>query len=97
MFIFLFQQLPLEVLSEILMEVVLEDGDSAYLTLSLVCRLFRDVVTNEMFCKKAHFAWMDSKIFFFVLRCQFVQLKFMVRYLYLNFHILSFMDFVFTF
>ncbi len=91
MFIFLFQQLPLEVLSEILKEVVLEDGDSAYLTLSLVCRLFRDVVT-----KKAHFAWMDSKIFF-VLRWKFFQLKIMVRYLYLNSHILSFMDFVFTF
>ncbi len=96
MFIFLFQQLPLEVLSEILKEVVLEDGDSAYLTLSLVCRLFRDVVTNDVFCKKAHFAWMDSKIFF-VLRCKFFQLKTMVRYLYLNSHILSFMDFVFTF
>ncbi len=61
-------QLPLEVLSEILKEVVLEDGDSAYLTLSLVCRLFRDVVTNDVFRKKANFAWMDSKICF-VLRC----------------------------
>ncbi len=96
MFIFLFQQLPLEVLSEILKEVVLEDGDSAYLTLSLVCRLFRDVVTNYVFRKKTHFAWMDSKIYL-VLWCKFSQLKIMVRYLYLNSHILSFMDFVFTF
>ncbi len=93
MFIFLFQQLPLKVLSEILKEVALEDGDSAYLTLSLVCR---DVVTIYVFRKKAHFAWMDSKIYL-VLWCKFSQLKIMVRYLYLNSHILSFMDFVFTF
>lgn len=57
---FLFQQLLLEILSE----VILSTGDSTYMTLSLVCRWFRDVVTQEVFRKAAHFAWLDSKIFF---------------------------------
>ncbi|XP_051945037.1 uncharacterized protein LOC127617133 [Xyrauchen texanus] len=55
-------QLPNEIVSEILKEVVLATGDSAYLTLSLVCRWFRDVVTNEHFRKAAHFAWLDSVV-----------------------------------
>jgi len=64
----LFQQLPHEIIAT---------GDSAYLMLSLVCRWFRDVVTNEIFQKAAHFAWLDSKMFFSV-QCTFLGLKFVV-------------------
>ncbi|XP_048017700.1 uncharacterized protein LOC125249445 isoform X2 [Megalobrama amblycephala] len=53
-------QLPLEILSEILRDVILSTGDSSYFTLSLVCRWFRDVVTQEVFRKAAHLAWLDS-------------------------------------
>ncbi|KAK9954878.1 hypothetical protein ABG768_014795 [Culter alburnus] len=41
-------------------DVILSTGDSAYFTLSLVCRRFRDVSTQEGFRKAAHFAWLDS-------------------------------------
>ncbi|XP_039506572.1 uncharacterized protein LOC120462140 [Pimephales promelas] len=41
---------------------IIATGDSAYLTLSLVCRWFRDVVTNEIFQKAAHFAWLDCVV-----------------------------------
>ncbi|KAG1955378.1 hypothetical protein F2P79_008470 [Pimephales promelas] len=41
---------------------IIATGDSAYLTLSLVCRWFRDVVTDEFFRKAAHFAWLNSVV-----------------------------------
>lgn len=55
-------QLSVEILSKILMEVILSMGDSAYMTLSLVCRCFRDVVNRDVFRKAAHFAWLDSVV-----------------------------------
>ncbi|KAG1925107.1 hypothetical protein F2P79_025760 [Pimephales promelas] len=42
---------------------IIATGDSAYLMLSLVCRWFRDVVTNEIFQKAAHFAWLNSVVY----------------------------------
>lgn len=68
----MFQQLPHEIISEILKEVVVATGDSAYLTPSLVCRWFRDVVRNDIFRKAAHFAWLDSKIFFPLFNAHFL-------------------------
>ncbi|KAG1926705.1 hypothetical protein F2P79_024701 [Pimephales promelas] len=41
---------------------IIATGDSAYLMLSLVCRWFRDVVTDEFFRKAAHFAWLNSVV-----------------------------------
>ncbi|XP_057204401.1 uncharacterized protein LOC130563019 [Triplophysa rosa] len=55
-------QLPVEILTEILKQVILTSVDSAYLTLSLVCRWFRDVIKNDFLRRGAHFAWLDSKI-----------------------------------
>lgn len=55
--------MPPEMLRNIPLDVVNEDGDVAILRLSLTCRVFHDVVC-EPFRKKAHFAWLDSKFFF---------------------------------
>ncbi|XP_035864474.1 uncharacterized protein LOC118496544 [Sander lucioperca] len=48
------------VLSEILQEVLLQEGDKAYLTLALVCTTFRDTVSTNAFRRRAHFQWLDS-------------------------------------
>ncbi len=45
----------------ILLEVVLQDGDAAYMNLSLTCSCFRAIVTKARFRQKAHYAWLDSK------------------------------------
>ncbi|CAM4722254.1 unnamed protein product [Leuciscus chuanchicus] len=52
--------LPPEVLSHILLDVVYEEGDKAFHTLSLVCKKFNETVHHPGFLKKAHFAWLDS-------------------------------------
>ncbi|KAJ8403787.1 hypothetical protein AAFF_G00346550 [Aldrovandia affinis] len=52
-------QLSKELLQKILLEVVHKAGDSALLTLSLVCRQFRGIVSTPLFRRKAHFAWLD--------------------------------------
>ncbi len=44
----------------ILLEVVLQDGDAAYMNLSLTC-CFRAIVNKARFRQKAHYAWLDSK------------------------------------
>ncbi|XP_058643950.1 uncharacterized protein LOC131547426 [Onychostoma macrolepis] len=52
--------LPDAVLSEILLHVVLGEGDAALLNLSLVCSKFRRLVDTDSFRKRAHFCWLDS-------------------------------------
>nr|XP_033932862.1 uncharacterized protein LOC117440743 [Pseudochaenichthys georgianus] len=53
-------KLPQELLQSILLEVVLDAGDMAYLTLSLVCWKVRNTVSQDAFRKKAHFLWILS-------------------------------------
>lgn len=55
--------MPDAVLSEILLHVVLEEGDAALLNLSLVCSKFRSLVDTDSFRKRAHFCWLDSMYF----------------------------------
>ncbi len=50
-------QLPMEALEMILLEVVLQDGDAAYMNLSLTCSCFRAIVNKARFRQKAHYAW----------------------------------------
>ncbi|KAF4118091.1 hypothetical protein G5714_000142 [Onychostoma macrolepis] len=52
--------LPASVLEDIFIEVVLQEGDEAILTLALVCTRFRDLVTREAFRRQAHFLWLDN-------------------------------------
>ena len=52
--------LPDEVLSEILQFVCDSEGDAAILTLSLVCRRWRNLVSDKMFRRKVHFRWLSS-------------------------------------
>ncbi|KAL1277070.1 hypothetical protein QQF64_023743 [Cirrhinus molitorella] len=52
--------LPAFVLEDIFINVVLQEGDEAILTLALVCTHFRDLVTREAFRRRAHFLWLDS-------------------------------------
>ncbi|KAG1958985.1 hypothetical protein F2P79_006884 [Pimephales promelas] len=52
--------LPDAVLSEILLHVVLEEGDSGLLNLSSVCSKFRSLVDTDSFRRRAHFCWLDS-------------------------------------
>ncbi|KAG9263222.1 hypothetical protein AMEX_G23230 [Astyanax mexicanus] len=42
--------------------VVYEDGDAAFLHLSLVCRDFYSIVNKQSFRRKAHLAWLDSTV-----------------------------------
>ncbi|RVE69020.1 hypothetical protein OJAV_G00073560 [Oryzias javanicus] len=51
---------PACVLSNILQEVVLMEGDPAILKLALVCSSFRDIVSAETFRRQAHFKWLHS-------------------------------------
>lgn len=53
-------QMPLHVLEAVLQEVVLTEGDAAYLTLALTCKRFKSLVSDPVFRKKAHFAWLDG-------------------------------------
>ncbi|XP_054596462.1 uncharacterized protein [Nothobranchius furzeri] len=53
-------ELPDCVLSEVLKEVILLEGDKAYLTLALVCTTFRNTVSTISFRRQAHFLWLDS-------------------------------------
>ncbi|XP_038164881.1 uncharacterized protein LOC119799159 [Cyprinodon tularosa] len=55
-------QIPWGVLQAVLQEVVLAQGDSAYLTLALTCKYFKDIVSDPLFRKKTHFAWLDGEI-----------------------------------
>ncbi|XP_076580283.1 uncharacterized protein LOC143316287 [Chaetodon auriga] len=55
-------KLPPEILEEVLLEVVLQEGDMAYLRLTLTCRAFRDITGNPSFRKRAHFAWLDGEV-----------------------------------
>ena len=55
--------MPTSVLDEILKEVVLQEGDNVYLTLALVCTTFRDIVSTNYLRRRAHFQWLDSKLF----------------------------------
>uniref|UniRef100_A0A3B5LRC8 Ig-like domain-containing protein n=1 Tax=Xiphophorus couchianus TaxID=32473 RepID=A0A3B5LRC8_9TELE len=52
--------MPLNVLEAVLQEVALAQGDSAYLTLALTCKCFEAVVSEPVFKKKTHFAWLDG-------------------------------------
>ncbi|XP_067271045.1 uncharacterized protein [Pseudorasbora parva] len=54
--------LPMEILEMILLEVVLQDGDSAYLNLSLTCSSFSAIVNTDLFRQKAHYEWLDSVV-----------------------------------
>ncbi len=45
----------------ILLEVVLKDGDAAYMNLSLTCSCVRAIVNKARFRQKAHYAWLDCK------------------------------------
>ncbi|KAJ8333539.1 hypothetical protein SKAU_G00415470 [Synaphobranchus kaupii] len=47
---------------DILLEVVLQEGDKALQTLALVCSKFYNLVTSERFRRKAHFLWLDSVV-----------------------------------
>ncbi|XP_033997421.1 uncharacterized protein LOC117491515 [Trematomus bernacchii] len=53
-------ELPNCVLAEILMEMVLQEGDKAYSTLALVCTTFRDTMSTVSFRRGAHFRWLES-------------------------------------
>ncbi|XP_077100029.1 uncharacterized protein LOC143750744 [Siphateles boraxobius] len=53
------QELPPLVLREILLEVVLQDGDVAIGSLALTCRC---IVSMESFRREAHFRWLDSVV-----------------------------------
>ncbi|KAK1877909.1 MFS-type transporter [Dissostichus eleginoides] len=53
-------ELPNCLLSAILMEMVLQEGDKAYSTLALVCTTFRDTMSTVSFRRGAHFRWLDS-------------------------------------
>ncbi|KAI7814029.1 hypothetical protein IRJ41_006645 [Triplophysa rosa] len=57
-----FDEMPPEILWCILLTVVTEDGDGAFLRLSLTCKIFRGIVTKPSFRKQAHFIWLDSVI-----------------------------------
>ncbi|XP_058618391.1 uncharacterized protein LOC131531573 [Onychostoma macrolepis] len=56
------QELPPLVLREILLEVVLQDGDVAIGSLALTCRCFNSIVSMESFRREAHFRWLDSVV-----------------------------------
>ncbi|XP_039503630.1 uncharacterized protein LOC120460077 isoform X1 [Pimephales promelas] len=47
-------------LKNILLEVVLQEGDAAYMPLSLACSRFRDIVGDGSFRNQAHFLWLES-------------------------------------
>ncbi|XP_058651376.1 uncharacterized protein LOC131552027 isoform X3 [Onychostoma macrolepis] len=55
-------QMPKSVLEEVCLEVILSDGDAAYLTLSLTCTALRDVVSSLEFRHRAHYAWLESVV-----------------------------------
>ncbi|KAJ8375528.1 hypothetical protein SKAU_G00061080 [Synaphobranchus kaupii] len=55
-------QLPKYFLENILLEVVLQEGDKALQTLALVCSMFYNLVNSERFRRKAHFLWLDSVV-----------------------------------
>lgn len=55
-------QLPACVLIDILEEVVLHEGDTAF-KLALACSMFRDLVSTEYFRRRAHFRGLHSKGF----------------------------------
>ncbi len=59
--------MPPDILKHILMNVVKEDGDVAFFRLSMTCWLFHGVVCEASFRKEAHFAWLDSKLFNFII------------------------------
>ena len=44
----------------VLLEVVLSEGDPAYMRLALVCKAFERLTTSHYFREKAHFAWLDG-------------------------------------
>ncbi|KAM9493422.1 KAT8 regulatory NSL complex subunit 1 isoform 3-T3 [Clarias gariepinus] len=48
-------QLPTKILEMILLEVMLQDGDAAYMNLSLTCSCFSAVVNRTQFRQKAHY------------------------------------------
>ncbi|KAJ8003166.1 hypothetical protein DPEC_G00166570 [Dallia pectoralis] len=49
-------------LKDILLQVVLHDGDMALMILALVSTSFRDIVSDGKFRKSAHFLWLDSYV-----------------------------------
>ncbi|XP_016326356.1 uncharacterized protein LOC107676347 [Sinocyclocheilus anshuiensis] len=55
-------KMPLEILGQILLRVVSDDGDMAFMRLSLTCKLFRDIVSETKFKEEAHFMWLDSVV-----------------------------------
>lgn len=54
--------MPPEILRQILLNVITEDGDVAFLRLSLTCRIFKEIVSNAKFREQAHYIWLDSVI-----------------------------------
>lgn len=53
-------QLPDKVLKKICMEVVLADGDNAYLRLSLVCSRLKHICSDPGFQSECHLSWLLS-------------------------------------
>lgn len=51
----------MEILDMILLKVVLQDGDAAYMNRSLTCSCFSAIVNKALFKQKAHYVWLDSK------------------------------------
>jgi len=47
-------------LKNILLQVVLQEEDAAYMPLSLACSRFRDIVGDDNFKNQAHFLWLES-------------------------------------
>ncbi|XP_067302268.1 uncharacterized protein [Pseudorasbora parva] len=72
-------KMPPEILWQILMGVVIDDGDVAYLRLSLTCKIFRDIVSNPKFKEQAHFIWLDSVVNWCAFSTQYKQ-QFRVSY-----------------
>ncbi|XDV15915.1 hypothetical protein PO909_015856, partial [Leuciscus waleckii] len=46
-------------LKNMLLEVVLQEGDAAYMPLSLACSRFRDIVGDDNFKNQAYFLWLE--------------------------------------
>ena len=52
--------LPDEILEEIFQFVWDSDGDAAFAVLSLVCRRWQILVTDEIFRRRVHFRWLAT-------------------------------------
>ena len=55
--VYSWQSLPDEILEKIFLDVLLECGDVAYLTLSLFNKKFHNIMTDQHFRKQHHLLW----------------------------------------